>query len=106
MIWHDSQITIRRVKSLHVSDFSWAVLNSIHDNTHYMEEDIKNIYRHDHAMLKVALLLRHINFDHVYDMISRRSRVLYELESLPVGTGCRKVITHCVQVGLGVRGTS
>jgi hypothetical protein len=41
MIQHDSQFTIRRVKILCVRDLSRVVLNSIHDNTHYMEEDIK-----------------------------------------------------------------
>jgi hypothetical protein len=43
-----------------VKDFSRAVLNSIYDNNHCMEEDIKNVYRHDNEMLKVAPLLRHI----------------------------------------------
>jgi hypothetical protein len=40
MIQHDSQLMIRRVKSLHVRDFSQAVLNSIYDKSHYMEENI------------------------------------------------------------------
>jgi hypothetical protein len=60
MIWHDSKLMIKRYKSLHMKDFSQAVLNSIYDKSHYMEEDIKNVYRHDNAILKVAPLLRHI----------------------------------------------
>jgi hypothetical protein len=104
MIRYDSQLMIRRVKSLCVRDFSRAVLNSIYDKSHYMEEDIKNVYRHDHAMLKVAPLLRHIYRDHVYDTVSHQSRVLHELEDHLVGTGHRKAITHCIQVGSGVQG--
>jgi hypothetical protein len=46
-------------------DFSQAVLNSIYDKSHYMEEYIKNVYKHDHEMLKVAPLLRHIYWNHV-----------------------------------------
>jgi hypothetical protein len=60
MIGHDSKLTIKRYKSLHVKDFSQAVLNSISDKSHYMEEDIKNVYIHDDAMLKVDPPLRHI----------------------------------------------
>jgi hypothetical protein len=53
LIRHDSQFTIRRLESLHVRYFNRTILNSIHDNIHYMEEDIKNVYRHDHATLKL-----------------------------------------------------
>jgi hypothetical protein len=35
---------------LRVRDFSRVVLNSFYDKSHYMEEDIKNVYRHDHAL--------------------------------------------------------
>jgi hypothetical protein len=59
LIQHDSQFTIRRVKSLRMRDFS--------------------IYRHDHAILKIAPLLRHIYREHVYDTVSRQSRVLHDL---------------------------
>jgi hypothetical protein len=69
-----------------------------------MEEDIKNVYRHVYEMLKVALLLRHIYWEHVYDMVSRQSRVLHELWSLLISTSHRKAITHCIQVGSGVEG--
>jgi hypothetical protein len=48
-----------------MGDFSRAVLNSIYDKSHYMVEDIKNVYIYDHEMLKVAPLLRHIYRDHV-----------------------------------------
>jgi hypothetical protein len=41
-----------------VRDFSRTILISSHDNIHYMEEDIKNVYIRDHATLKVATLLR------------------------------------------------
>jgi hypothetical protein len=67
-----------------------------------MEEDIKNVYRHDNAMLKVVPLLRHMYRDHVYNTVSRQSRVLHELQGLLVDTGRYKVITHYVQVGSGV----
>jgi hypothetical protein len=53
-----------------VKDFSQAILNSIYDKSHYMEEDIKNVYTHENAMLKVAPLLRHIYRDHVYNTVS------------------------------------
>jgi hypothetical protein len=96
MIWYDSKLMIKRYKSLHVKDFSQAVLNSISNKSHYMEEDIKNVYTHDDAMLKVDPLLRHIYRDHVYNMVNHQSRVLHELQGLLVGTGCRKVITSCV----------
>jgi hypothetical protein len=36
-----------------MKDFSQAVLNSIFDKSHYMEEDITNVYIHDDVMLKV-----------------------------------------------------
>jgi tagatose-1,6-bisphosphate aldolase non-catalytic subunit AgaZ/GatZ len=62
-----------------VRDLSRTILNSIHDNSYYVEEDIKNVYRHDHAILKVAPLLRHIYQEHGYDMVSHQSRVLHEL---------------------------
>jgi hypothetical protein len=35
-----------------------------------MEEDIKNVYTHEDAMLKVDPILRHIYPDHVYNMVS------------------------------------
>jgi hypothetical protein len=60
-----SQLTIRRVKMLHVRDFSQAVHNSIYNKSHYMEEYIKNVYIHDREMLKVPPLLRHIYQNHV-----------------------------------------
>jgi hypothetical protein len=40
LIRHDSKFTIRQTKSLRVRDFSQAIFDSIHDNSHYMEEDI------------------------------------------------------------------
>jgi hypothetical protein len=43
MIWHVSQLAIRRVKRLRVRDFSHAILNSICDKSHYIEEYIKNV---------------------------------------------------------------
>jgi hypothetical protein len=69
-----------------------------------MEEDIKNVYTHDNAMLKVDPLLRHIYRDHVYNMVSCQSRVLHELQGLLIGTGRCKAITRCVQVSSGVEG--
>jgi hypothetical protein len=60
MIRHDSKLTIKRYKSLRVKDFSRAILNSISNKSHYMEEDIKNVYTHDDAMLKVDPILSHI----------------------------------------------
>ena len=90
--------------SLSMKDFNQAVLNSISDKSHYMEEDIKNVYTHDDAMLKVDPLLRHINLNHVYNTVSHQIRVLHELEDHLVGTGHRKAITHCIQVGSGVQG--
>jgi hypothetical protein len=65
LIHGDSQLMIRRVKSLHVRDFSRTILNSIQDNNHYMKEDIKNVHRHGHEMLKVTLPLRHIYREHL-----------------------------------------
>jgi tagatose-1,6-bisphosphate aldolase non-catalytic subunit AgaZ/GatZ len=62
-----------------VRDLSQTILNSIHDNSYYVEEDIKNVYRHDHAILKVAPRLRHIYREHGYDTVSHQSRVLHEL---------------------------
>jgi hypothetical protein len=70
MTLHDSKLMIKRYKSLRVKDFSQAILNSIYDKSHYMEEDIKNVYTHENAMLKVAPLLRHIYRDHVYNTVS------------------------------------
>jgi hypothetical protein len=55
-------------------------------------------------MLKVDPLLRHIYLDHVYNTVSRPSRVLHELQSLLAGTGHRKAVTGCVQVSSGVQG--
>jgi hypothetical protein len=69
MTLHDSKLMIKRYKSLRVKDFSQAILNSIYDKSHYMEEDIKNVYTHENAMLKVAPLLRHIYRDHVYNTV-------------------------------------
>jgi hypothetical protein len=43
---------IRQVKSLRVRDFSQTIFDSIHDNSHYMEEDTSSIYRHGHIILK------------------------------------------------------
>jgi hypothetical protein len=60
LIRHDSQLMKRQIKILRIRDFSRTILNSIHDNNHYMKEDIKNVHRHGHVMVKVALLLRHI----------------------------------------------
>jgi hypothetical protein len=48
-----SKFTIKRYKSLRMKDFNQAVLNSIFDKSHYMEEDITNVYIHDDVMLKV-----------------------------------------------------
>jgi hypothetical protein len=102
MSLHDSKLTIKRYKSFDVKDFIQAVLNSISDKSHYMEEDIKNVYSHDNAMLKLDPLLRHIYRDHVYNTVSRQSIVLHELQGLLTSTDHRKVITHCVQVSSGV----
>jgi hypothetical protein len=55
-------------------------------------------------MLKVALLLRHIYREYLYDIVSCQSRVLQELQSLLVGTSCYKALTRCIQVGSGVEG--
>jgi hypothetical protein len=68
-----------RYKSLHVKDYSQAVLNSFSDTSQYMEEDIKNVCPHDDAMLKVDPILRHIYLYHLYNTVSRRIRVLHEL---------------------------
>jgi hypothetical protein len=104
MIQHDSKLTIKRYKSLRVKDFSQVILNSIYDKSHYMEEDIKNVYTHDTAMLKVDPLLRHIYRDHVYNTISHQSRVLHKLHGLLAGIGHCKATTCCVQVSSGVEG--
>jgi hypothetical protein len=93
-----------RYKSLHVKDYSQAILNSFLDKSQYMEEDIKNVYTHDDAMLKVDPILRHIYLDHVYNMVSHLIRVLHELQSLLAGIGHRKALTCCVQVSLGIEG--
>jgi hypothetical protein len=65
LVRHDSQLMKRRIKSLRIRDFSQTILNSIHDNSHYMKEDIKNVHIHGHVMVKVALLLRHIYQEHL-----------------------------------------
>jgi hypothetical protein len=104
MMQHDSKLTIKRYKSLRVKDFSQVVLNSIYEKSHYTEEDITNVYIHDNAMLKVDPLLRHIYLDHVYNTVSRQSRVLHELQGLLAGIGCCKAITGYVQVSSGVQG--
>jgi hypothetical protein len=70
MIRYDSKLMIKRYKSLRVKDFSQIVLNSVSNKIHYIEEDIKNVYTHDDAMLKVDPLLRHIYRDHVYNTVS------------------------------------
>jgi hypothetical protein len=70
----------------------------------YMEEDIKNVYTQDDAMLKVDPLLRHIYQDHVYNTVSLQSRVLHKLQALLAGTGHRKAISRCIQVSSGVEG--
>jgi hypothetical protein len=72
-----------------MSDFSQTILCSIDANSHYMEEDIINVYRHDHIMVK-ALFLRHINQEHFYDMVHHQSRILNKLRGLLIGTGCCK----------------
>jgi hypothetical protein len=69
-----------------------------------MEEDIRNVYRHENAMLIVAPLLIHMHRDHVYNMVSFQSRVLHELQVILLGTAHCKAITRCVQDGLGVVG--
>jgi hypothetical protein len=69
-----------------------------------MEVDIRNVYRHDNAMLTVAPLLIHMYRDHVYNTVSHQSRVLHELQGILLGTGHRKAIACCVQVGSGVEG--
>jgi hypothetical protein len=98
MIRHDSKLTIKRYKSLRVKDFNQAELNSISDKSHYMEEDIKILYTHDDAMLKVDPLLRHIYPNHVYNTVNHQSRVLHELQGLLADTSHRKTITHYAQV--------
>jgi hypothetical protein len=104
MIRHDSKLTIKRYKSLRVKGFSQVVLNSIFDKSHYMEEDIENVYRHDDAMLKVDPLLRHIYRDHVYNMVNLQRRVLHEVQGHLVGIGHRKAVTRYVQVNSGIEG--
>jgi hypothetical protein len=52
LIRHDSKFTIRQVKNLRMRDFNRTILNSIHDNSHYMEGDISIASRHNHIMLK------------------------------------------------------
>jgi hypothetical protein len=104
MMRHDSKLTIKRYKSLRVKDFSQAVLNSISDKSHYTEEDIKNVYIHDDAMLKLDPLLRHIYMDHVYNTVSRKTRVLHELQGLLAGTSHHKAITRYIQVSSRVEG--
>jgi hypothetical protein len=89
-------------KSLCVNDYSQAILTSFLDKSQYMEEDIKNVYTHDDAMLKVDPILRHIYPDHVYNIVSHRIRVLHELQRLLAGIGHRKALTCCVQVSSGV----
>jgi hypothetical protein len=59
-----------RYKNFCVKDYSQVVLNSFSDKNQYMEEDIKNVYTHDNAMLKVDPILRHIFSDHVYNTVS------------------------------------
>jgi uncharacterized membrane protein len=51
LIYLYSQFTIRRVQNFHVRDFSQAIYNSIHDNIHYMEDDVSRVYKHDQIML-------------------------------------------------------
>jgi hypothetical protein len=104
MIRRDSKLTIKRYKSLRAKDFSQAVRNSISDKSHYMKEDIKNIYTHDDAMLKVNRLLRHIYQHHAYNTVSHQSRVIHRLQGLLTDTGHRKAITRCVQISSGVEG--
>jgi hypothetical protein len=60
-----------RYKSLRVKYYSQAVLNLFSDKSQYMEEDIKNVYTHEDAMLNVDSILRHIYPDHVYNTASR-----------------------------------
>jgi hypothetical protein len=55
-------------------------------------------------MLKVAPLLRHIYQDHVYDTVSRQSRLIHELQGLLIGIGHREAINCCIQVSSGVEG--
>jgi hypothetical protein len=69
-----------------------------------MEEDIKNVYKHDNVMLKVASLLRHMYRDHVYNTVSHQGIVFHELQALLVGKGCHKAVTRCVQVSSGAEG--
>jgi hypothetical protein len=52
-------------------------------------------------MLKVALLLRHIHQENLYDPIRRHGRVLHELYNLPVSTDHREALTHSIQISLG-----
>jgi hypothetical protein len=59
-----------RYKNFWGKDYSQVVLNSFSDKSQYMEEDIKNVYTHDNAMLKVDPILRHIFSDHVYNTVS------------------------------------
>jgi hypothetical protein len=50
------------------------------------------------------MLLLYMYWHHLYNTVSRQSRVLHELEALLVSTGHRKAITHNVQVSMGVEG--
>jgi hypothetical protein len=69
-----------------------------------MEEDIKKVYRLDNATLRFVPLLLYMYRHHLYNMVSRESRVLHELQALLVGTGHRKALTRNVQVSTGVEG--
>jgi hypothetical protein len=99
MIQHDSMLTIKRYKSLRMKDLNQVVLKSIFDKSYYMKEEIKIVYTHDDALLKVDPLLRHIYRDHVYNMISCQRRVIHELQGLLAGTGHCKALIRCVLGG-------
>jgi hypothetical protein len=55
-------------------------------------------------MLSVALLLRHIHREHLYNLAYRHSRVLDELQSLLLSIGHHEALICHVQVGSGVEG--
>jgi hypothetical protein len=69
-----------------------------------MEEDVFNVYKHDHIMLSKALLLRHVHWEHLYNSVRCHSRVLHEPRSFLISIGHRKAFARRVQAGSGIEG--
>jgi hypothetical protein len=53
-------------------------------------------------MVSAALHLRHVYWEHLYNLACCHNRVLHKLGGLLFGTGCHRAFAHRVQVGLGV----